>query len=193
MRAFSSAEAPTRPPGLLVLSLHARDHPTSRLPRIVGVAYADTLLRSPPSGRRVPTAGTSATACRKPLGWFGGDARPPCSPPPFALRGRPPGGDPSRAPRCSRPAGAGQAGPKRKGSRRVIGRNWRGFFGAHRACGLQFTHQEHKKSADLHQAAESSVEIFRSRDRSPAHRPLWVKAPCRLQRQVAGFGFPNRS
>ena len=33
------AQAPTRPPGLLVFSLHARDHPTSRLPRIVGVAY----------------------------------------------------------------------------------------------------------------------------------------------------------
>ena len=50
-----------------------------------------------------------------------------------------------------------------------------------------------KKSADLHQAAESSVEIFRSGDRSPAHRPFWVKAPYRLQRQVAGSGFPNHS
>jgi hypothetical protein len=31
----------------------------------------------------------------------------------------------------------------------------------------------------------------RSGNRSPAHRPFRVKAPCRLQRQVAGFGFPE--
>ena len=64
---------------------------------------------------------------------------------------------------------------------------------SHWVCALWITHQEHKKSANPHQAAESSVEIFRSEDRSPAHRPSWVKAPYRLQRQVAGFGRPNHS
>ena len=34
------------------------------------------------------------------------------------------------------------------------------------------THQENKKTADLHQAADSSVEIFRSGGYSPAHRPI---------------------
>ena len=48
------------------------------------------------------------------------------------------------------------------------------FRGAHLGCGLGTTHQEHKKSASLHQAAESSVEIFRSEDHSPAHRPREV-------------------
>jgi hypothetical protein len=33
-------------------------------------------------------------------------------------------------------------------------------FSSHWVYGLWITHQEHKKSADLHQAAESSVEIF---------------------------------
>ena len=37
------------------------------------------------------------------------------------------------------------------------------------------SHQEHKKSANPHQAAESSVEISRSGDRSPAHRPSWSR------------------
>ena len=35
--------------------------------------------------------------------------------------------------------------------------------------------QSTKKSADLHQAAESSVEICCSEDRSPAHRPFWSR------------------
>ena len=35
------------------------------------------------------------------------------------------------------------------------------FLSAHSEYGLSITHQEHKKSADLHQAAESSVEISR--------------------------------
>jgi hypothetical protein len=55
------------------------------------------------------------------------------------------------------------------------------------------THQEHKKSAGLHQAAESSVEIFafgRSLFRTST---LWVKTPCRLRWQVVGFGFPSHS
>jgi len=68
-----------------------------------------------------------------------------------------------------------------------------GFLGAHWLYGLSVTHQEHKKSADPHQAAESSVDIFCSEDRSPAHRPFEIKAPCRLQRQVAGSGFPDHS
>ena len=71
-----------------------------------------------------------------------------------------------------------------------IGRNSLTLFEC--SLGIRYVlmaHQEHKKSADPHQAAESSVEISRSRDRSPAHRPLRVKGPCRLHRQVAGFGF----
>jgi hypothetical protein len=66
-------------------------------------------------------------------------------------------------------------------------------FSAHWVYGLSMTHQEDKKSANFHQAAECSLDIFRSEDRSPHIDPLWVKAPCRLQRQVAGFGSPNRS
>jgi hypothetical protein len=64
--------------------------------------------------------------------------------------------------------------------RREIGQRSVTFFWV--LIGLfRVIHQEHKKSADSHQAADSSVEISRSRDRSPAHRPLSVKAPCRLQ------------
>jgi hypothetical protein len=37
-------------------------------------------------------------------------------------------------------------------------------------CGSRTKSTE--KSADLHQAAENSVEIYRSGDFSPAHRPL---------------------
>ena len=72
------------------------------------------------------------------------------------------------------------------------GSTGRGFSGAHCGYGVWITHQEHKKSADPHQAAEYSVESF-VRELAPAHRPFRVKAPCRLQRQVAGFGVPNHS
>jgi hypothetical protein len=58
--------------------------------------------------------------------------------------------------------------------------------------GYGVTHQERKKSADCHQAAETSVEIF-VREISLPHIDHWVKTPCRLQWQVVGFGFPNHS
>ena len=41
-----------------------------------------------------------------------------------------------------------------------VGRNLLTLFWVLIGCLGSFTHQEHKKSADLHQAAEMSVEIF---------------------------------
>ena len=51
------------------------------------------------------------------------------------------------------------------------------------------THQEHKKSADPHQAAESPWRFLVRKITLPYIDPFWVKAPCRLQRQIAGFGL----
>ena len=58
---------------------------------------------------------------------------------------------------------------------------------------LRFSHQEHKKIRRPSSGGGKFLEISCSEDHSPAHRPLWVKAPCRLQRQAAGFGLPNHS
>jgi hypothetical protein len=69
---------------------------------------------------------------------------------------------------------------------------WKGLF----ECSLGLTIDHAPRAQKIRQPSSGggqSVEIFCSRNRSLAHRPFWVKAPCRLQRQVAGFGFPNRS
>jgi hypothetical protein len=49
-----------------------------------------------------------------------------------------------------------------------------------------------KKIRHPHQAAENPVETFVRKIALP-HIDLMVKAPYRLQRQVAGSGFPNHS
>jgi hypothetical protein len=89
---------------------------------------------------------------------------------------------------------AKRAGLQRKGfggvspqheRRHGIGRDWLTLF----ECSLgvrviDHTPRAQKNPPTPHQAAESSVEISRSGDRSSAHRPLRVQAPCRLQHRL---------
>ena len=101
---------------------------------------------------------------------------------------------PSRADRAdgsamNRFCGALPLGHERNGVRRVCSE----FCGC--SLGMRATNHApgaQKKSANLHQAAENPVETFVRQIALP-HIDLWAKAPYRLQRQVAGFGFPNHS
>ena len=66
------------------------------------------------------------------------------------------------------------------------------FTDAHWLCGLGITHQEHKKNPPAFIRRRNSVETFVRKIVLP-HIDLKAKAPYRLQRQVAGSGFPNHS
>ena len=77
--------------------------------------------------------------------------------------------------------GALREDQKRDGIRQTFGNSSGVLIGLYRV-----THEEHKKTADPHQAAESAVQIFVRKIGLPHIDPCEVKAPCRLQRQVAG-------